>query len=296
MALAVLCAAGVLVGLAGGTSSAGASSAGASSAGAGGQVPSYYLALGGSGSVGFQPTVAHPEGQRTDRGYANDLLLAERSRWSALSLVQLGCPGATTQTMLAGGGNCAYAEGSQLGAAVSFLHDHPSTVLVTLDIGFNDVERCLRPETIDQYCATAAIERVRDQLPLILDRLRAAGRPGLEIVGVGHYDPFLGYYVDGSAGPPFASASLGVMMRLNDALRAAYAAAGVPMADVAAAFDLTSTQVTQAPGLGAVPRNVAQACALTWVCVPSPLGPNRHPNDAGYRVIAGAIAAVIAAH
>ncbi len=291
MALAVVCAGGVLVGLAGAASPAGASPAGAS-----GQAPPYYLALGGSGSVGFQPTVAHPEGQRTDRGYANDLLLAERSRWADLTLVQLGCPGATTETMLAGGGNCAYAEGSQLAAAVSFLHDHPSTVLVTLDIGFNDVERCLRPDTLDADCATLAIDRVRDQLPLILDRLRAAGRPGLEIVGVGHYDPFLGYYVDGPAGPPFASASLGVMVRLNDALRAAYAAAGVPMADVAAAFDVTSTEVTDAPGIGAVPRNVAQACALTWVCAPSPLGPNRHPNDAGYRAIAGAITAVLAAH
>ena len=201
MALAVVCAAGVLVGLAGGASSAGASD----------QAPSYYLALGGSGSVGFQPTAAHPEGQRTDRGYANDLVVAERSRWSDLSLVELGCPGATTETMLSGGGKCPYAEGSQLDAAVAFLHDHPSTVLVTLDLGFNDVERCLRHETLDEDCATLAIDRVRDQLPVILDRLRAAGGPGLEIVGVGHYDPFLGYYVDGPDGPPFASASLGVI-------------------------------------------------------------------------------------
>ena len=125
MALALVCAAGVLVGLAGGASSASASD----------QVPTYYLALGGSGSVGFQPAPAHPEGERTDRGYANDLVVAERSRWSDLSLVQLGCPGATTGTMLSGGGKCLYAEGSQLDAAVAFLHDHPSTVLVTLDLG-----------------------------------------------------------------------------------------------------------------------------------------------------------------
>jgi len=286
MALALVCAAGVLVGLAGGASSASASD----------QVPTYYLALGGSGSVGFQPAPAHPEGERTDRGYANDLVVAERSRWSDLSLVQLGCPGATTETMLSGGGKCLYAEGSQLDAAVAFLHDHPSTVLLTLDLGFNDVQPCLRHETLDEDCATLAIERVRDQLPVILERLRAAGGPGLEIVGVGHYDPFLGYYVDGPDGPSFASASLGVIGRLNDTLRTAYVAAGVPMANVAAAFDVTGTEVTDAPGIGAVPRNVARACALTWVCAPSPLGPNRHPNDAGYRAIAEAIADVIAAH
>jgi hypothetical protein len=283
MTLAAACAAGVLIGLAGGAPSAG-----------GDPVPQFYVDLGGSGSVGFQPTAARPEGHRTDRGYANDLLDAERSRWDDLSLVELGCPGATTETMILGGGKCPYLAGSQLAAAVSFLDDHPSTVLVTLDIGFNDVEPCLRHQMVDEACVARAIDVVHDQLPLIVDRLRAAGGPGLRIVGVVHYDPYLGDYVDGPSGPAFATASHGVISRLNDALRSGYAAEGVPMADVAAAFDLSATVTTDAPGLGVVPRNVAQACALTWVCAAPPLGPNKHPNDAGYRAIAGAIAAVIA--
>ncbi len=284
MALAAACAASVLVGLAGASSSAAAS----------GPASQYYLALGGSGSVGFQPTAASPKGERTDRGYANDLYGAERARWSGLGLVQLGCPGATTATMLGGGGSCAYLGGSQLADAVSFLRAHPSTVLVTLDIGFNDVEPCLRHEVVDQACATQAIATVHDQLPLILGQLRAAGGPGLQIVGLGHYDPYLGDYLDGPSGPAFASASLAVIARLNDALRSVYAAAGVPMADVAAAFDLSSTETTDVPGVGPVPRDVAQTCALTWVCARPPLGPNKHPNDAGYRAIARAAAAVIA--
>jgi lysophospholipase L1-like esterase len=281
--LAVVCAVGVLIGLAGGSAPAGASDG----------VPEFYLALGGSASVGFQPTPASPDGHRTDRGYANDLLSAERARWSDLSLVQLGCPGATTEMMVQGGGNCRYLAGSQLAAAVSFLHAHPSTVLVTVDIGFNDVARCLVHQVLDPVCATRAIGAAHDQLVQILGQLRAAGGPGLQIVGVGHYDPFLGDYVDGPSGQAFAAASLGVITRLNDALRSAYAAAGVPMADVEAAFDATSTAATHAPGVGSVPRNVAQACALTWECAGPPLGPNKHPNDAGYRTIAGAIAAVI---
>ena len=48
------------------------------------------------------------------------------------------------------------------------------------------------------------------------------------------------------------------------------------------------------PGLGTVPTNVARVCALTWMCAAPPLGPNLHPNDAGYRVIAGALADALA--
>jgi hypothetical protein len=100
--------------------------------------------------------------------------------------------------------------------------------------------------------------------------------------------------VDGPAGQIFASASLRVISHLNDALRSAYATAGVPMADVASAFEMTSTERTDLPGIGAVPRNVAQTCELTWMCARAPLGPNKHPNDAGYRAISDAISAVIA--
>jgi len=41
--------------------------------------PSYYVAIGRSGSVGMQPTAADLHGQPTDSGYANDLLSTERS-------------------------------------------------------------------------------------------------------------------------------------------------------------------------------------------------------------------------
>jgi hypothetical protein len=40
-----------------------------------------------------------------------------------------------------------------------------------------------------------------------------------------------------------------------------------------------------------VPTDVARVCALTWMCTAPPLGPNLHPNDTGYHVIAGALAA-----
>jgi lysophospholipase L1-like esterase len=254
--------------------------------------PHYYLALGGSDSVGFQPTVTIPHGQRTDDGYADDLLSLERARWSDLGLVQLGCPGESTLTMLTGGDRC-YPSLSQLALAVSFLKQHPSTVLVTVDVGFNDVVRCIIHRVIDASCVDVALESVRDQLPQILAALRSAGGPELRIIGVGHYDPYLAAYLSGPIGRSFATQSLDVMTRLNETLRSVYAAAGIPMADVATAFDMSGVEPTKLPNGAVVPMNVARTCALTWECVTSPLGHNKHPNEEGYRLIGEAISDLV---
>jgi hypothetical protein len=42
-----------------------------------------------------------------------------------------------------------------------------------------------------------------------------------------------------------------------------------------------------------VPTDVVETCALTWMCDPPPLGHNPHPDDAGYRTIAAAIAGAV---
>jgi lysophospholipase L1-like esterase len=260
-------------------------------AGASASAPPFDLALGGSGSVGFQPTVAHPRGQPTASGYADDLAAREAARWPGLTLVRLGCPGMTTQTMISGGGHCLYGAGSQLETALSFLHTHPSTVLVTVDLGFNDLVPCLHDMEVRAGCVDSALAAVQSQLPQILSTLRQAAPAGTHLIGVGHYDPFLGDAVRGPAGQAFAQASLGIIVRLNDLLRAAYTQAGIPMADVGAAFELRDTSPVDVPGLGTVPTNVARVCALTWMCAAPPLGPNTHPNDDGYQVVSNAIAA-----
>jgi lysophospholipase L1-like esterase len=257
------------------------------------QSPPYYLALGGSDSVGLQPTAAIPHGQPTDDGYADDLLPSLRSRWDDLRLVEMGCPGESTETMLNGGDKCGYAAGSQLAAAVAFLHQHPSTVLVTLDVGFNDVVGCMGHHVVDASCVSLGLDNLRAQLPRIVATLRSAGAAPLRIIGVGHYDPYLAAYRDGPAGQAFARQSVDVITRLNEAMREAYNAAGVPMAEVATAFDMTDTTPTPL-GATVLPRNVARTCALTWECTPGPLGPNKHPNDAGYAAIGDAISTVLA--
>ncbi len=256
--------------------------------------PPFDLAVGGSGSVGFQPTLDHPHGAPTASGYADDLAAREAARWPGLTLVRVGCPGTTTLSMVGGGGHCSYRDGTQLRTALDFLRTHPSTTLVTVDLGFNDVVRCLHDMAVNTACIASGMAAVQSQLPQILAALREAAPAGTQIVGLGHYDPYLGDDLHGPAGHAFAQASLAVIDRLNDVMRAAYARAGIPMADVAGAFDLGDTSPVTVPGLGTVPTDVARVCALTWMCTAPPMGPNQHPNDAGYRAIAGALAGALA--
>ena len=83
---------------------------------------SYYLALGDSLAVGVQPDAAGTSVE-TRSGYADQLYATLRRSHPGLRLVKLGCPGETTVTMMKGG-ICPYPGGSQLAAAISFLHAH----------------------------------------------------------------------------------------------------------------------------------------------------------------------------
>ncbi len=161
-------------------------------------------------------------------------------------------------------------------------------------MGFNDLLPCLRHEFIDATCVAESLTTVHDQLGQILARLGAAAPSGAVVVGVGHYDPYLGDFVRGTGAEAFSAATLGVMERLDETLQSDYRSAGRQMAEVGAAFDLTDQDPVTRPGLGTVPTDVARTCELTWMCDPPPLGHNPHPDDAGYRTIADAIADAVA--
>jgi len=249
----------------------------------------YYLALGDSLSRGVQPDAAGVSVE-TAQGYP-DLVYAQLRRTRpALRLVQLGCPGETTETMMHGG-ICRYPGGSQLAAAVTFLRAHRGHVLlVTIDIGANDPEDCGgQPGLAKLASCIGQIPAIATRLVTILGRLRATAGPAVRIVGMSYYLPDLAQWRDGTLGHAVAWVSERLAVAFTGLLDQAYAQAGAGVANVFGAFDTTDFgHPVTVPGVGSVPRNVARICEWTWECAPPPRGPNQHANPAGYRVIANA--------
>ena len=106
----------------------------------------YYLALGDSLAAGVGASPAAD-------GYVNLVHQHELSRFPGLQLENLSCSGATTGTMLDGGGACSYPAGSQLGEAEAFLQAHRGQVaFVTIDIGANNVDGCVSGISFDLAC------------------------------------------------------------------------------------------------------------------------------------------------
>ena len=105
----------------------------------------YYVAPGTSLAVGIQPA-ENGMNQRAHEGYADQLyrLLRLTRLRPRPQLVKLGCPGETSETLIAGG-LCTYSAPavSQLEEAAAFLEAHRGAVtLVTIDIGANDLLPC----------------------------------------------------------------------------------------------------------------------------------------------------------
>lgn len=241
---------------------------------------SYYLSLGDSLSVGYQPN-----GVR-DQGYADQLRRLLLRSGLQLSLVKLGCSGESTASMRFGslpassGFSCGppgfyrqrYWHGTQLAEAVAFLREHRGSVsLVTIDIGANDLLSALGRRSIEK------------NLPPILASLRNAAGPGVPIVGMNYNAPLLASDWKKTHDLGALRAGVAGAVAFNDFLEALHHRAGVEVADVESAFRVTDT--TPVHG---TPRNVALECRWTWICAGPPLGPDIHLKTAGYGVVARA--------
>ena len=212
----------------------------------------YYLALGDSLARSAQPNGDY------QHGYAEQLLARLQQQDPSLQLVKLACGGATKADMIAGSPDpsCAFPPKTQLAEAISFLQAHRKFVsLVTIDIGGNDL------------LEVADLSSIGTNLPRILAQLRAAAGPGMPIVGMNYYDPFVAdvWFATNDAGQVQANANL--IAGFNTFLESIYAAAvpAVPVADVEARFQVTNTNLvdTDFNGVPDTPVDVVSVCRWT---------------------------------
>ncbi|MFY9782856.1 MAG: SGNH/GDSL hydrolase family protein [Acidimicrobiales bacterium] len=257
----------------------------------------FYLDVGASESLGFQPTgVTGHNGARTNTGYANSLVFREAIKGVALDLEQIGCPGDTVQSLLTTkvSDACYQAPNNQLTKATSYLQAHQADPgLVTVDLGFNNVRLCLEAHPVNESCLDQGIAAVENDLPKILKTLKSSAGPKVHFVGLEYSDPYLGYFLDGPNGPADATETLDGIDQLNTVLVKIYTNAGVAVANVPSLFQTDNTVRTTMDNVGSIPVNVQQACLLSWFCESAPFGPDDHPNNAGYSLIAAAIEAVL---
>ena len=197
------------------------------------------------------------------------------------TVVNYGCPGETTASMIAG--PCAFANqvhgmgypqalhndyaGSQLDAAVRFLaRHHGRTSPVTVSIGANNLLALFNHCGADVACLQAGLpETVRAMaadLATILRRLRAA-EPSVEIIVLTPYNPRYVLAPASDSQLAMADASIATVARAHRAR----------VADGFAAVNL------------AIPGDeLASVCTFTLICTDNDI----HPSDSGYLKLAAA--------
>jgi lysophospholipase L1-like esterase len=258
----------------------------------------FYVSLGDSYAAGYQPSVVG-NGRFTRNGFAYQLPNVAERRGYDLRLVNFGCGGATTTSMLTvegcppvllGPGGRADPDRTQLAAAARFLRSHRGrTALITVSIGGNDVTACVRAAD-PIACVTTADALIEKNVSTITRRLRRAAGRKVPIVGTTYPDVILGGWVSGDpASQKLASLSVVAFRSLiNPALQRAYASARGRFVDVTAASGAYTPfgQVTTLLPYGSVPVAVARACELTYYCAYRDI----HARTDGYRLIAELVA------
>lgn len=251
-----------------------------------------YLSLGDSLAAGLQPDASGHD-RPTSQGYADIVGRALARARPGLRTIHLSCGGATTGTLLHGGAACQpKGQAGQLARAEAYLRTHDDVALVTVNIGDNDVEPCVRmqPPSIDAACVRRRRTVVVRNLPQIARRLRAAAGPNTPVVGIADYDQFLALWLDGGTARSVAQRSVGVILGLNALMARIYRAAGVQVADAGARFATAQMSTPGSlPGAGTVPLPVQRVCQWTWACSPPPVNHDDHARAAGYEQIANAI-------
>ena len=281
-ALTVIC--GVLTGVLGAGQAAQAA----------GTSKTYYVSLGDSYSVGYQPD------RGSTPGYT--VVVAKATR---LTLVNFGCGGATTTSLVSSvgcpdvlphtTGGVTYPTTTQEAAALSFLNAHRGHIgLITVSIGGNDVTACAS-QSNPISCVAGAVSGITKNVTSLAAALRAAAGPKVPLIGLTYPDVILGSYVypthpAGAAALSLAKLSVVAFKSLiNPALTKAYGSAQGSLVDVTKATGayVPLTKTVHSRTYGTIPAAVASVCTLTWFCAQG----NIHATTKGYTLIGNLVVA-----
>jgi lysophospholipase L1-like esterase len=278
-----------------------------------------YLALGDSLAYGYHQAQfqeelkakGYVEAARFNDGYVNDFGGALKLFNPRLQIVNDGCPGETTETMINGSGDGPeYCAGGPTGSPFpkAFLHhSYPGTQLedalavakegvstITLDIGANDIlqflgHTCGFPATFTctQGQIEAEIGQVTANVGYILSQLRAAA-PKAKIIFVSQYNPYPTVLQPEGTGDATVEA-------LNGALKSVAATYGASFANTARAINFSGTHGGPESG------DIRTVCAFTAMCPGGTFNPaspsaDIHPTKLGYAVMAGVVGVAYLSH
>jgi lysophospholipase L1-like esterase len=258
----------------------------------------FYVSLGDSYASGAQPSGVGTI-RNTRNGFAYQVPRVAAGRGWRLKLVNFGCGGATTTSLLTtkecpegflGPGGRAYNGRTQLAAAERFLRaNRRRTALVTVSIGGNDVTACATAAN-PVPCVQEATERIKTNVAEAARRLRRAVGPKVRIVGTTYPDVLLGLYTNGDDDSRNLATLSVVAFEsfINPALKEAYAAGRGRFVDVTAASGsyIPFEQTTTLYPYGTVPVAVARICELSYYCAFRDI----HLRTDGYRLIADLVA------
>jgi lysophospholipase L1-like esterase len=256
----------------------------------------YYVSLGDSWAQGVQPIGPSQSDIPTKKGFVNYAFKRLKKRHHDLRLKQLGCGGATTDSMINGTKPCGeplpYASNSkktsQLSYAKRWLRKHRKRVrYVSVIIGGNDVAPCASKSTNAEVaaCVAQGIDQINKNIKVIAKGLRTSAGKKPQIVGSTYADVVLGQWVKSENGKTLAKLSVRIFKdQLNPTLKKAYTRRKIKFVDATKAFGayIPFDQTTTLAPYGEIPIAVANICKLAWYCQARPQGPDIHLRPKGY--------------
>jgi lysophospholipase L1-like esterase len=258
-----------------------------------------YVSVGDSYAAGYQPT-AQGVGHNTRNGFAYQLPGLARPRGYNFQLVNFGCSGATTTSILQSKGcvpraralgGPVYTNKTQTAAAEAFLRANRGKLgLITVSIGGNDVTKCVN-EADPTNCVAEAVKVIKTNVTKLTKRLRAAAGPKVRIVGITYPDVVLGLWTTGKqSDQDFAKLSLFAFRGLlNPAFKESYTSVRrgsfIDVTEATGAYTPLEQTTTLAP-YGTIPVAVAKVCQISYYCQFRDI----HARTNGYKIIAQLIA------